>query len=307
MNRSEASDRSESSSGAASLELSGPAHAKVNLRLRVFERDETGYHSLESLYLRTSWQDTVTVTRAGSRLELRVEGPEPAPEGPGNLCWRAAEAFFRAVDFPPAARVHLEKRIPVGTGLGGGSADAAIVLTLLNELHGLPLDEVALLKLGGEIGSDVPFGVLGVPMALGWERGRRLLPLRPPPSNPALLVVPTERVRSADAYGWLAQARAITGMPEAGPGALPGPTRLSDWRTLQRIARNDFEPVVFERYPELAHVRDELEATEAMIARLTGSGSALFAVYRDIGARDAAVERLVLPDGWTTTVAEIPG
>ncbi len=299
--------RSDGSPGSAPRQLSGPAHAKVNLRLRVFERDQSGYHSIESLYLRTSWHDTVTVTRGGSRIELHLTGPEPAPDGPDNLCWRAAEAFFRAVGRPPAARVHLEKRIPSGTGLGGGSADAATVLTLLNELHDRPLDEVALLGLGGQIGSDVPFAVLAVPMALGWERGRRLLPLRPPPSSPALVLVPRERVRSADAYGWLAQSRAIAAMPETGPGALPGPARLSDWRTLQRIARNDFESVVFERYPELGQVRDALDGTGAMIARLTGSGAALFAVYRDAGTREAAVDALTLPDGWTATRAEIPG
>ncbi len=287
--------------------LRAPAHAKVNVRLRIFERDETGYHSLESIHLRTSLHDMVTVERAGSRVELQVEGPEPAPEGPENLCWRAAEAFFREVDWPAAARIHLEKRVPSGTGLGGGSANAAVVLTLLNELHERPLDEPGLLELGGRIGSDVPFGVLGVPMALAWERGRRLLPLRAPPSCPALIVVPSDRIRSADAYRWLAKAREAMGLPQAGSGALPGPLRLSDWRTLERIAQNDFEPVVFERYPESGRVREELAASGALVARLTGSGSALFAVYHDVSARDAAARRLELPDGWTVTAASIPG
>ncbi|MXW66924.1 MAG: hypothetical protein F4Z72_08010, partial [Gemmatimonadales bacterium] len=159
------------------------AHAKVNLRLRVFARDETGFHGVETVLARTSLSDTVTLSAAETArgVTLSVDGPlaEGVPDGPDNLCRQAAERFLaRAFGKRgrPAVHIRLTKRIPMGSGLGGGSADAGATLRLL-AARWPRLETRELVELAGEIGSDVPFALLGVPMALGWERGRRLLPL----------------------------------------------------------------------------------------------------------------------------------
>ncbi len=287
------------------------AWAKVNLRLRVFPPDATGFHPLETIFLRIGLGDGVEVEPVGSGLRLEVEwegAPEPLPSGEENLAWRAAEAWCRAAGRAPAARIRLRKRIPVGAGLGGGSADAAAVLRALNAAHGEPLGAPALLALAGRLGSDVPFQALGAPMALGWGRGERLLPLAPPPARPGLVVLPPFRIATPDAYGWLDADRASAAPPGAEAGALPPPEALARWETLEALAENDFEGPVFDRHPPLAEARAALLGTGARVALLAGSGAALFALWSEPGARDTARAGLgpALGEGWRLLPAEAP-
>lgn len=274
------------------------AHAKVNLRLRVFARDETGFHGVETVLARTSLCDTVSLSAAGAAgaapaISLSVDGPlaDGVPDGPDNLSWRAAERFFERAfgrRERPAARIRLTKRIPMGSGLGGGSADAGATLRLLAD-RWPRLDERELLGLAGEIGSDVPFALLGVPMALGWERGRRLLPLRPPRPRPALLVCPGIHVSTPEAYDWLGRTDEDAGAASV----LPGATRLAEWDSLERLAQNDLEAPVLARHPELSELLDRLRSCDPALAAMTGSGSTLFAVFRDEAERARA--RRTLP------------
>ena len=272
------------------------AHAKINLRLRVFARDATGFHGVETVLARTSLSDTVTLSEpdtreprpkgaasrgAGQGVTLSVDGPlaDGVPDGPDNLCRQAAAAFLdRAFRrrARPALHIHLTKRIPMGSGLGGGSADAGATLRLLAD-RWPRLETRELVEIAGEIGSDVPFALLGVPMALGWERGRRLLPLRPPRPRPALLVCSGIHVSTPEAYGWLGRTEADAG----GASVFPGATRLAEWESLERLARNDLEAPVLARHPELSELLDQLRSCDPAVAAMTGSGSALFAIFRD--------------------------
>lgn len=284
------------------------AHAKVNLRLRVLGRGEGGYHALETLFLRLAYRDEVELRRGspGIRLEIEEE-PGPLFGGPGrhavlpagseNLCWRAADAYHRALGRKPAVELLLRKRLPTGAGLGGGSADAAAVLRGLETLHGEPLGSERLEALAGELGSDVPFALADTPAALGWERGRRLLPLPAAPARPVLLLVPEFAVATAVAYRWLDEARSREQAEWSGARLLPSADRLADWDELDGLAANDFEKPVFARHPELARWRDELREAGARPALLAGSGSALFGVFRDEQARDAAADRLERREG----------
>jgi 4-diphosphocytidyl-2-C-methyl-D-erythritol kinase len=289
---------------------SAAAHAKLNLRLRVFRPDDQGYHSIETLFLRTGLHDTVELQAAGPGIELLGTGDPTVPDGPENLCWLAAERFFAAVGRRPAVHIALSKRIPSGSGLGGGSADAAALLRLLNQSLNNPLSEGELLTVAGELGSDVPFAALGVPMALGWERGRRLLPLRPPGVRPALLVVPDFGIGSGEAYGWLrqdreAQAESLYSSGSSG-GALPSPGKLTDWNALRMVAMNDFEGPVFARHPELREARQRLLAEGAQISQMTGSGSAVFAVFSNAESRDGALAGADWPAGWSMIPVDTP-
>lgn len=269
------------------------AHAKINLRLRVFSRDETGFHGVETLLARTSLTDTVSIAEAGPAAEgagvtLSVDGPlaDGVPDGPGNLGWQAAERFFGrafANRKRPAVHIRLTKRIPMGSGLGGGSADAGATLRLLAR-RWPRLEERELVEVAGEIGSDVAFAFLGVPLALGWERGRRLLPLRPPRPRPALLVCSGIHVSTPDAYRWLERTEADAG----GASILPGTTRLASWASLERLVHNDLEAPVLSRHPALSALLEVLRAREPCVAAMTGSGSALFAIFRDDDERARA-------------------
>lgn len=288
------------------------AHAKVNLRLRVFARDETGFHGVETVLARTSLSDTVTLSEsdtrearpkgaaskgAGRGVTLSVDGPlaDGVPDGSDNLCWQAAAAFLdRAFRrrARPAVHIHLTKRIPMGSGLGGGSADAGATFRLLAD-RWPRLETRELIDIAGEIGSDVPFALLDVPMALGWERGRRLLPLRPPRPRPALLVCGGIHVSTPEAYGWLGRTEADAG----GASVLPGATRLAEWESLERLARNDLEAPVLARHPELSELLDQLRSCDPAVAALTGSGSALFAIFRDETERARARRALAAREG----------
>jgi 4-diphosphocytidyl-2-C-methyl-D-erythritol kinase len=265
------------------------AHAKVNLHLAVLAREESGYHQIETVFCALQLADDVEVTTAGRGIQLDVAGPDLGPIDE-NLAHRAAVAFFEQTRVTPAARIRLVKRIPAGAGLGGGSSNAAATLAALNALHGYPLGAPTLREIGFSIGSDVPFFVAGVPLALAWGRGERLLSIPPPPETPVLLVVPPEPVATRDAYEAL-DARRRTRLEHAPSRVLA----LDDLRTFESIAAaavNDFEDIVFDRHPDLRRIKQLLAASGALHALLTGTGSALFGLFPTSAALDQASERV---------------
>jgi 4-diphosphocytidyl-2-C-methyl-D-erythritol kinase len=253
------------------------AQAKVNLRLRVLAREESGYHSLETVFLRLDLGDEIRVCEAGART-LDCAGPALPADGFGpiekNLAFRAASAYAEATGWPTGFAIEITKLIPVGGGLGGGSADAGGVLRALDALSPSPLGS-RLIELAAPLGADVPFMAIESPMALAWGRGERLLPLRAPEPRPVLLVVPDFPVATADAYSWLASERG-TYSPE---GGVLAPDSLATWEALVAIAENDFQRVVARRHPVIAELVDELEAADALIAMMSGSGSTVFGVF----------------------------
>jgi len=282
---------SEPSAGSGALSLR--AHAKLNISLRVLAREESGYHSIETLLIRLRLADEIEITaEAEPGVRLEVSGNPDVPTDASNLCVRAAELAARESGFHGGVRIRLEKRIPVGAGLGGGSADAAAVLAGLQELLGHPMSRERLWALAGEIGSDVPFGLCESPMALAWERGRRLIPLDAPPPLHVVVAVPSFPISAGEAYGWLAADRASGVSRAPGPAGLPPASALRDVAALKSLAVNDFEGPVFDRHPRLREIRDTLRDLGAPIALLCGSGSCVAGVFADEEARDRAAASL---------------
>src|SRR5688572_27908453 len=152
------------------------AQAKVNLILRILAREASGYHGLETLFARLDLADEVTV-RVGARgRAVDCRGADVGPPE-ANLALRAGEAFAEAAGWPAGFAVEIEKHIPVGGGLGGGSADAGAVLRALNALAPAPIPRETLLAIAGRLGADVPFLTDDAPLALAWGRGERMLAL----------------------------------------------------------------------------------------------------------------------------------
>lgn len=262
------------------------AQAKVNLMLRVLAREASGYHSIETVFLRLDWGDEVRVrVTSDSTWSLDCAGPAMPAGGLGavekNLAFRALVLYAQATGWPGGAAIEIEKRIPVGGGLGGGSADAGAVLRALDALSPNPLGP-QLIRLADALGSDVPFMTAEHPMALAWSRGERLLPLHALEPRPVVLLVPDVSVSTADAYGWLAEARGAY-EPEA---IVLSPESLATWEGIAGIATNDFERVVGRRHPEIAELVDELASFDAILSMMSGSGSAVFGVFGN--APDAA-------------------
>ena len=263
-----------------SVEARVVAQAKVNLILRVLAREASGYHAIETLFLRLAHGDEIVV-RASERSHertLRCDGPAIPSNGLGpverNLAYRAAVAYADTTGWPSGFAIEIVKEIPVGGGLGGGSADAGAVLRALDALSPNPLGP-RLVELATPLGADVPFLSIDSPMALAWGRGERLFPVAAPPARPVALVVPAFGVATAEAYGWVSSSRG-----EYRPrGAVLNPSDLATWEAIAEVAANDFEPVVAARHPEIRMAVEGLQRSGAILAMMSGSGSACFGIF----------------------------
>jgi 4-diphosphocytidyl-2-C-methyl-D-erythritol kinase len=264
------------------------AHAKVNLFLRVLGRETDGYHSLETLFARLALADELTATRRDSGVTIEVAGADTGPDA-DNLAVRAAIMVIGALRAPIGVHLHLEKKIPVGGGLGGGSADAAAALKAVNALAGNAVPRAELLQFAARLGSDVAFCFSGASLALGWGRGERLMVLPPLPPAPVLLLVPPVSVNTAEAYRWVAEARNTQGRRGAVAMDLES---LGAWGSVGRLAGNDFESVVFARLPQIRAAFEAVVGTRPLVCRMSGSGSAVFGVYRNARDRDDAAQML---------------
>jgi len=244
------------------------ANAKVNLALRITRRRSDGYHNLSTLFQEIDLHDNLWFKPA-STLRLTTTMPELATDE-SNLCTRAYNTFKKLISSPPAYAIHLEKNIPLGAGLGGGSADAAAVLKFLNTAWQINLGIQALQKIAAEVGSDVPFYINGGTQG-ATGRGEILTPLRPPDNFVLLLVIPPLAISTAWAY------------QQFNPADCKPPYDFDDFTRGKRIhwelCENQFESIVFQHYPELKAIKIGLQKNGARYAALTGSGSALFGVF----------------------------
>lgn len=261
--------------GARKVQVSAPA--KVNLRLRILARETTGFHQLETIFLRLELADVVRVRRARGH-SLDVSGDVSAAAlGPTekNLAWRAALAYAEASGSHDGWAIELEKRIPIGGGLGGGSSDAGAVLRALDAMSTEPLGEARLLAIAATLGADVPFLTSTHACVLGWGRGERMLALQAPPHRHVALLVPAFGVNTAEAYGWLTSHPRPPLVDET---AVLDPDALATWDGIAAVATNDFETVVSAHHPVLAALIEALERSGCAPAMLSGSGSVVFGV-----------------------------
>lgn len=278
------------------------AFAKINLDLRVLGVREDGYHDLVTVFQTIALADTVTVEPSGGPLAIRCDAPG-VPLDRANLAWRAAERLWRLAGragAPHGCAITIEKRIPVAGGLGGGSADAAAALVALARHWGLACSASDLHREARALGADVPFFLVGG-TALGRGVGDELEPLDDLPPHEVVLAVPTFGVSAADAYRWLDEDRSAGTGPPASLAALPGaasrlpgrpPVAGGDWTGWLTRCRNDLEPPVIRRHPEIGTLVAALRQAGARLAALSGSGSAVFGLFADAETADRAARGL---------------
>jgi 4-diphosphocytidyl-2-C-methyl-D-erythritol kinase len=264
------------------------AHAKVNLFLRVLCREVSGFHGIETLFGLLELADVLEIERAPQGVTLEVEGADTGP-AEENLAYRAATLVLEATGRRFGVRMRLMKRIPVAAGLGGGSSDAAAALHAVNSLAANAVPRAEILQLAARLGSDVPFFASGAPLALGWGRGERLFRLPAPPAAAVLLVIPPFAVSTPAAYAKLDALGHATGWRGA---VVLEAEALATWGAIGRLGGNDFESVIFGQYPDLKLAFERLAGTGPLLVRLSGSGGALFAIYRSADQRDAAALEL---------------
>jgi 4-diphosphocytidyl-2-C-methyl-D-erythritol kinase len=258
------------------------APAKLNLFLHVVGRLPDGYHRLQSVLVPIGLCDTLRIEARADRRIVRVNDVPGVPEE-SDLSVRAAKLLQEATGTRLGASIEVDKRIPMGGGLGGGSSDAATVLIVLNRLWGAGFDDEALAEIGLALGADVPFFVHGVP---AWAEGigDLLSPVDVPPRWYAVLVPPVS-VPTVSIYAAPELTRSTEALKMEDFSAQLPETFFKNPRF-----RNDMEPVVIARYPE---VRRHLEWLAARAdARMTGSGGCVFAVFDSREAAQRVIDEL---------------
>ena len=272
-----------------------PAFAKINLGLRVRGRRADGYHEISTVFQTVTLHDRLTF-EAGQdeRLELVCSDPE-VPADESNLVLRAARALRERYGARLGARVFLEKRIPAGGGLGGGSSDAAVALLALARLWGIGTNKGELAEVAGRLGADVPFFLTGG-TALGTGTGTDVTPLEDGAKIELVVVTPGVRVSTAEAYRGLNAPALTKGEGVANLSVSRAEAGFSD--SLCGVMSNDFEPVVVRLHPEVGRARDALAGAGARRAMLSGSGSSVFGVFDSKGEAGRAREVLRAEGGW---------
>jgi 4-diphosphocytidyl-2-C-methyl-D-erythritol kinase len=258
--------------------LRAEAPAKINRELRVGSRRPDGFHEIRSRFTTIDLADSLEVEDAES-LEISSSGIA-VPGGEANLVSRAARGLADRLGIAPRARIRLEKRIPVGAGLGGGSADAAVTLLLLSRLWNSPLGLPDLARIAAGVGSDVSFFLFGGEADVT-GRGERVVPREDTPTRDLLLLVPPFAIATADVYG--AYSR-LTG------GAARLPDALEIDETGRFLGPNDLASAVLETTAEMEeYVRSARDVAEE--SGITGSGSALVLLGVDVAGERHLAER----------------
>ncbi|MBS1903256.1 MAG: 4-(cytidine 5'-diphospho)-2-C-methyl-D-erythritol kinase [Bacteroidetes bacterium] len=259
------------------------SYCKINLGLEVLGRRPDGYHDLNTIFYRLDEPFDRFEVDLSDRYSLRVEGSS-VPSDNSNLVTRAIRACAEVMgEQMPGLSISLQKRVPVGAGLGGGSANAALAIKIFSDLVA-PIPTETQFNIAGSLGADVPFFLLESRMALAGGIGDILTPIEFVLANPIVLVKPLEiSINTAEAYRRLDEIGERSNATEL-VAVLRQP--IAEWKY---GLRNDFEPIALSIAPQLETLRDDLERSGALFVRISGSGSAFFAIYSSIADAETAV------------------
>lgn len=275
------------------MELSAPA--KVNYRLDVLRKRPDGYHDLRMIMQRVDLCDTIRITLsdvAGIRVTCGSKG---VPDGSGNIAWRAAKAIMEFSPKSTGIDIEINKRIPIAAGLGGGSSDAATVLTGLNDLLSLNLSTERLMEIGVGLGADVPFFVFGK-TSIAEGIGEKLTPIERIPRPWIVLVNPNLHVSTAWVYNNLQLSSEKDGTTL--------PNVFDTIADLCAILGNDLESVTISRFPVIRDIKKQLICHGANASLMSGSGPTVFGIFDSEHGAQKAAEDIAVENGWYTTAAK---
>jgi 4-diphosphocytidyl-2-C-methyl-D-erythritol kinase len=247
-------------------------NAKINLGLNILRKRNDGFHDLETIFYPVLLHDALEIIRSPQKeplVSITTSGI-PIPLKGNNLCEQAYSLLKKKFDLPPV-QIHLHKKIPIGAGLGGGSANAAFTLRLLNEKFSLNIPDTGLMELALELGSDCPFFILNKP-CIAQGRGEQLVPIELDVSGYRLVLVnPRIHIDTAWAFSQVT--------PRDHNSQLSDIIRepVSEWR--HKLV-NDFQKPIFVHYPLLAGIANQLYESGALFASMTGTGSTIFAFFQ---------------------------
>ena len=263
------------------------ARAKINWTLDITGQRADGYHLMDMLMQPVTLADEITLTPAGE-ITLTTGGSPLLPADEKHLAWRAAMALKKHSGYPGGAAIHVEKHIPVGAGMGGGSADAAGVLTGLNKLWGLNLPQAELEAVGLTLGADVPFCLRGgLTRTTGIGENMEDLPCGR--MYPLVVIQPCEGLSTKDIFTAYHEG-VVNARPDNNAAALA--LAAGDGKALSSAMANVMQPVSEARRPGIAQAIQALKEHGAFAAQMTGSGSAVFGAFEDESSAQAAYDVL---------------
>ncbi len=255
-------------------------NCKINIGLNILSKREDGFHNIQSVFYPIPVYDVIEVIESNNSsqtISFSQSGIQIPGSGASNICIKAYELLQKDFQHLPAIQMHLHKAIPIGAGLGGGSADAAFMLKLLNEKFTLNLNDEQLIHYASQLGSDCPFFILNQP-CFATGRGEILEPISLNLSSyDILLVNPGIHVNTAQAFSNIQPGKNNTDLKSL----INCP--IEDWK---KNIINDFEETVFETFPEIGIIKDELYKKDALYASLSGSGSTVYGIFKQ-GERPA--------------------
>lgn len=287
------------------MRLERKSPCKVNLLLNILGKRADGFHELETVMQPVNLCDELTFERGGNRIQLSC-GDKRLPVDSRNLIFRAAENFLTASKISEGVKIHLEKKIPLAAGLGGGSGNAATTLLALNELFEKPLSLEKLHELAATLGSDVPFFLQDRP-ALATGRGEKIQPLEHFPAlrgRALLLIHPGFGISTPWAYQNLARFPAALNGQKGCAAELISKLQANSWPAIGSLY-NSLEAPAFEKFPILELYQEFLRANGALAALMSGSGSTTFAIAENAAAAETLGEKFQSQFGkncWTAVV-----
>ena len=280
---------------------------KVNLLLNILGQRADGFHELETVMQPVNFCDELAFERGGHGVQLSCSDTT-LPTDMHNLVFRAAANFLAAAKISDGVKIHLEKKIPLAAGLGGGSGNAATTLLALNELFNQPLSLAKLDELAAALGSDIPFFLYGKP-ALAIGRGEKVEPLE---NFPALrgkaffLIHPGFGIATPWAYQNLARFPAALNGQKGRAQKLISLLQTSDLKTAAAEFYNSLEAPVLDKFPVLSLYQEFLRENGALAALMSGSGSTTFAIAENLAAAESLAEKFKAKFGQNCWTAVVP-
>ena len=266
--------------------------AKINLHLSVFEKNADGYHRVETTMVKVSLFDRIQLSvEEGDGIEVQVDPPFEALSNPDNLAYRAAKMFLDKADLRKKVHIHIQKNIPMGAGLGGGSSNAGTVLSAVSEKLGNPLSQEELFAIGKKLGADVPFFVQGKDFGFFRGRGDELVSAESFPELPLVIVYPNIEVSTAKVYQSL--GRSLTWNGSDGIESF-GDWTANSWRDLDFLLKigNDLQDVTEKMHPVIREIRTRLSDLGASFSQMSGSGASVFGLFDDESLANQAKKEL---------------
>ncbi len=273
-----------------SIEIKAPA--KINIGLSIVSKRNDGFHNLETLFYPIHDLFDLLTFERDSHFSFKSNDVRII-EDDNNLIVRAKKILEVVTNKKITAKIFLNKNIPIGAGMGGGSSDAAVTLVCLNELYGLGLSIDVLSNLALELGSDVPFFIKAKP-AIGKSRGEKLQLVDVEINKPILIINPGIHISTKEAFGNIVPKQAAINYEDVSK-------RINDYEFLKSSVKNDFEENIFVLYPEIKKIKNMLYDNGAKFALMTGTGSTMFGIFENAEEAESAKE--LLPDNFFSFIS----